>query len=320
MKVQGLTPETLLPGEATHGAGTGFDPIRARPLKPEFSKIAAILVPIRSKPKLLELYSLHNLERLYLLKFDIILLQPEGLNYKRKHCRSLGINHAYFSCPKKFAGLMTSPEFYSLFHAYEYLLEHRLDCLIFKDRLALFCSLGRDYIPAAWIPSGTTWPQASNVGLGGLSLRKVSSFERVSRLARQSPEHLRALEEVVGRHSAEDVFWGRDARRVDPTFQVCTLEESLRFGFNGSPTPYLRWLSTMPPFGCHAFSMSTRDFLFYSRFVCLPWADKLAWIILLFCLLASRGLATRLIRFLLRKKKPPHAIDLRGLLLHADHL
>lgn len=214
---------------------------------------------------------------------------------------------------------MISPEFYSLFRAYDYLLEYRLDCLVFRDRLAFFCSLGRDYISSAWIPAGSGWPQRSFVGLGGLSLRKVSSFERVARLVSQNPEHARLVDEVVGRYAAEDVFWGRDAPRIDPSFNVCTLEESLRFSFNGSPGPYLRRVRKSPPFGCHCFSLSTKDFVYYNNFVALPIVVKFVWSLALLCLLVPRDFLKFIARIVFRRQRYADNMHLRGLYLQADY-
>jgi hypothetical protein len=288
-------------------------------LLPEFSKNAVIVAVINKRPTLLERYSLLALERLYLLKYDIVLLQPEGLRYQRKYCRSVEMSRHYFGSQKALASLMISQEFYSFFGAYDYILEHRLDCLVFRDRLAFFCSLGRDYIASAWISAGSGWPQRSFVGFGGLSLRKVSSFERVSRLVSQNPEHARLVKDVVVRYAAEDAFWGRDAPRIDPSFKVCTLEESLRFSFNGSPGPYLRRVRKTPPFGCHCFSLSTKDFIYYNKFVALPSAIKFVWSLALLCLLVPRDLVKLILRVVFRRQRYADSMHLRGLDLQAHY-
>jgi hypothetical protein len=318
LKAQRQVPLTPLVGTASSAQPFCGDKSPGQSLVPEFSRQAVIVVIIDSKPSRLQRYSLMALERLYLLKHDIVLLQPRGLGYQRKRLRSVEMDPTYFNTPKARAALKISPEFYAQFRAYDYILEHDLDSLVFQNRLAFFCSLGRDYISAAWIPTGDRWPLVPFVGLGGLSLRKVSSFERVSRLIAQSREHARLVDEVVGRYAAEDVFWGRDAPRIDPAFKVCTLEESLRFCFNGSPDPYRPRIRRMPPFGCHDFGQSTRDFLFYNRFVALPIGRKVAWSLLIVWILVRRDLVKLFTRIILGREQAPELIQLRGLLLQAN--
>jgi hypothetical protein len=318
LKAQRHDPLKPLGGEASSDQPVGGDASPGQSLVPEFSKQAVIVVIIDSKPTALQRYSLMVLERLYLLKHDIVLVQPRGLGYQRKRLRSIELDRKYFATPRARAALKISPFFYEKFRGYEYILEHDLDSLVFQNRLAFFCSLGRDYISAAWIPTTDRWPLAPFVGLGGLSLRKVSSFERVSRRITHSREHAHLIEEVVGRYAAEDVFWGRDAPRIDPAFKVCTLEESLRFCFNGSPDPYRPKVRRMPPFGCHGFGLSTCDFLFYNRFVALPIARKVAWSLLIIGILVRRDLVKLFSRTILGRKRAPDLIQLRGLLLQPD--
>ena len=318
LTAQRHTPLSPLVGEASSGQPAGGDQSPGPALVPEFSKQAVIVVIIDNKPTALQRYSLMALERLYLLKHDIVLLQPRGLGYQRKYHRSVEMDRQCFATPKARAALKISPKFYALFREYDYILEYNLDSLVFRNRLAFFCSLGRDYVSAAWFPAGDRWPQVPFIGHGSFSLRKVSSFERVSRLITQSREHARLVEEVVGRYAAEDVFWGRVAPRIDPTFNVCTLEESLRFCFNGSPDPYRRRIRSLPPFGCHAFGLSARDFLFYNRFVALPLIRKIVWSLLVIGILVRRDLVKLFTRTNLGREQASDLIQLRGLLLQAD--
>ncbi|MEB3261854.1 MAG: DUF5672 family protein [Cyanobacteriota bacterium] len=287
----------------TGNKSTSFYSASDQVIVPELSKLVAIVVIIYKKPSNLERYSLVVLEALYSGRYDIVLLQPCGLGYKRDGCITVEMDDVFFASSKAHAMLMIAPEFYARFSEYRFLLEHQLDCLLLADRLDYFCGLDRDYISAAWIPTGSGWPKAPFVGLGGLSLRKVSSFERVSSLVRQAENHRHMMDEVIGRYFAEDVFWGRDAPELDPAFEVCSLDESLRFSFNGSPGPYLPYVSVMPPFGWHAFGLSTRDFLFYNRFVRLPVAKKLVWSCLVIMILAVRDFNKRISRVALDRKK-----------------
>jgi hypothetical protein len=123
----------------------------------------------------------------------------------------------------------------------------------------------------------------------------------------------------VVRYAAEDAFWGRDAPRIDPSFKVCTLEESLRFSFNGSPGPYLRRVRKTPPFGCHCFSLSTKDFIYYNKFVALPSAIKFVWSLALLCLLVPRDLVKLILRVVFRRQRYADSMHLRGLDLQAHY-
>jgi hypothetical protein len=265
-------------------------------LHPVISSKVAIVIPIYRRPTLTERYSLRSLECLCSGVHDTILLQPIGLNYNRRGCISASIDGCHFLSRATYARLMILSDFYELFSLYEYIFIYQLDCLLFSPSLLSFCDLGQDYYASAWFHLHNGWPESPFVGLGGLSLRKVSSFIRVLGIIEDSPKHKQLADHIVDDYLAEDVFWGRDAPSIDPSFRVCTLHESLLFSFNGDPgkyTPFFPKHSALPPLGCHAW-LSFRSFCFYNLYVRIPLLEKILSSLSIYLLLFIRDSARRL--------------------------
>lgn len=114
------------------------------------------------------------------------------LNKTKTHFTIKYFSPEYFSSIHGYNQLMLSNEFYSSFLHFEYILIYQLDAYVFFDNLDYWCTQKYDYI-GAYIPdfiiqhNKTTYNSCLREPLklryaynGGASLRKVSTFNRIT--------------------------------------------------------------------------------------------------------------------------------------------
>jgi len=231
----------------------------------------AVVIPIYRTPTYAEKLAL-EVGRQILSRYHHYFVMPESLSYSYADYDVIHLPDHYFSSVKTYAKLLTERHFYSLFRAFDYILIYQLDCLVFADSLADFCSLDLDYIaPLILARKDGFWPATDIVGVGGFSLRKVQSFLKVLELL-QRPEF--AQEEIakndrINRNGAEDMFWGLAAPAIDPLFKVASPVCAIAFGFEGDPPKSFVRSGKKQPFGCHHWNHSA-SLLWY-----LEWMFKL---------------------------------------------
>lgn len=250
----------------------------------------AVIIPIYRD--FLNEYDRISLDRTcrILSSHDLVVVHPEGMD-------TSGITKDYpllkfKSFPKAFFDgimgynrMMLSPDFYSAFLDYEYMLICQTDAYIFRDELEEWCQKGYDYIGAPWLKRPiydfpvmklfmaiSLWYKRlrrvkskqelyNKIGNGGLSLRKVSSFyqttvEKADLIAtylnREKKHHL----------FNEDVFWATEPEN----FRYPSVQEALLFSFDKYPDLCYKLTAGRLPMGCHAwFKRKMKDF----------WADKI---------------------------------------------
>jgi hypothetical protein len=269
----------------------------------------AVVIPIYRRPSSAERLSLFLAERL-LANYQTFVVVPESLCWEPESDRVVRIPNEWFSSINAYASLMVSPSFYRLFESFQYVLILQADCLVFEDLLSGFCGLGFDYIaPLILGRDDGHWPDRDIVGVGGLSLRKVSSFLRVLNLLEQ-PEfevEARALRGRIERNGAEDMFWSLSAPLVDPSYQVAPPEVALAFGYEGDPARSYRRSGGRKPFACHHWNRLLY-FLWYLPWIPLPLGHKLRLFPAVFCELLIqevRDQGLRVLRFLRRHLPGP---------------
>jgi hypothetical protein len=201
----------------------------------------------------------------------------------------------FFGSARAHGALLLSPQFYRAFQAYEFVLVHHLDALVFADRLAEWCGAGYDYIGAPWLVSPDT-PHITEqkVGNGGLSLRRVGSFLRVLQSRRyfvdpgeywrryaartggmmrliNTPrkylKHLVPLNDVrwhirwaLQGDVHEDRFWSEYATHYDPGFRIAPVDVAMRFAFEAEPRACFERIGRQLPFGAHRWQKFDRAF------------------------------------------------------------
>lgn len=188
----------------------------------------------------------------------------------------------YFEGIAGYNELMLSLEFYQRFEDYEYMLIHQTDAYLFKPELSYWCLKGYDYIGAPWFKPKKILKTKiynfalrffpflyterakrrhslyNNVGNGGLSLRRISSFKHILEVV---PSIL--LDKYKSNDATdhnEDVFWGVEALRLNKAFKKPDWKEALKFSLEEYPSIAYKMNKEQLPFGCHAFNVHETDF------------------------------------------------------------
>jgi len=206
---------------------------------------------------------------------DIYVVKPRGLDLHRilsdfPQLKTMDFNPDFFKGIKGYNRLMTSPDFYTAFSDYEYMLVAQLDTYIFSDKLDEWCAKGYDYVGAPWLKRKVNcYPPMSwikriedrlrrrkgmyskialygKVGNGGLSLRKISSHKRV---CEQNMQLLAALNEIGPKGQPEDVFWA-----MREGFRYPDAMEALDFAFDKYPAWCYELNGRKLPMGCHGWT------------------------------------------------------------------
>lgn len=218
----------------------------------------AVVIPIyREKLNSFEKISLMQAMNI-LKKYDIVLVMPKGLHIDLVHnCKVEYFSKEYFLSISSYNRLMLSEEFYCRFGNYKYILIYQLDAFVFLDELLYFCSLGYDYVGAPWLHGIYKYVDEKhcvwNVGNGGLSLRKISSFIRA---VREEKENIKTYE------GNEDVFFSTMNYKW---FKVAPMDIALQFSFEREVENCYEKNGRNIPFGCHAWERY--NFRFWKPFI-----------------------------------------------------
>lgn len=243
----------------------------------EYSCIAVI--PIYRRPTPAELLSL-EIAKANISSHALCVAIPADLDFDPSPIQSVKLPSEFFTSVKAYGSLMVSKSFYELFIDFDYILIYQLDCFVFADRLDSFCALGCDYVaPLILGRSDGFWPSSDIVGVGGFSLRKVSSFCKVLDLIEDPSFSAEAfsLAARIERNGAEDMFWSLAAPAIDPSFSVASPEIALAFGFEGDPRKSYVRAHGLQPFGCHHWNRLS-FFLWYLPWIPLPLSKSLCLI------------------------------------------
>lgn len=248
-----------------------------------------IVIPIYRKPSQAELLSLESVKTV-MTDHDLCIAMPEDLDFDPSPLQVVRFDADFFSSIKAYGSLMVNKLFYKTFLEFEYILIYQLDCLVFVDHLAAFCALGYDYVaPLILGRSDGFWPSSDVVGVGGFSLRKVSSFLDVLELIEDPlfSSEAECLAARIERNGAEDMFWSLAAPTILPRFSVASPQVALAFGFEGDPRRSFSKSRRRKPFGCHHWNQLS-NFLWYLPWIKLPFGRWLrlvpcAVIELLYC-------------------------------------
>ncbi|TDW52316.1 hypothetical protein EV144_1011005 [Flavobacterium sp. 270] len=210
-------------------------------------------------------------------EFDIVLVQPEGLdnsyitkNYPQIEVKSFPKH--YFKNIEGYNELLLSSSFYEAFLDVEYMLIYQLDAFVFKNDLKEWCQKGYDYIGAPWIatPVDTFGKKVLNaviknfkskkkkireqifykVGNGGFSLRKVASHYAIAKEKSEFiTDFLKADKKEI--YFMEDVFWSLKAPEFNTDFKIPDYKEGVAFAIDRKPEIALKINNNQLPFGCH---------------------------------------------------------------------
>jgi hypothetical protein len=222
---------------------------------------------------------------------DKFLVMPPTLELQRSGYRKTCFAPDYFKSNAGYNRLMLSREFYARFAAYEYVLIHQLDAIVFGS-VEPFLGMGVDYLGAPWIEHDANGaPYLTRVGNGGLSLRRVSAFRQLlgSKVRATTPRDfyrrgysdappgrraiglckacLKALGirnsidwAIKGALGHEDWFIADEAKKYSPAFTFGTVDQALSFAFEEEPRFCCERAGGRLPFGAHAWALFDRAF------------------------------------------------------------
>ena len=195
-------------------------------------------------------------------KYPICFMAPNRMKsfLTNKNLAAEYFDDEYFLNRIGYSKLLLSPEFYQRFSNYKYMLIYQLDAFVFYDRLEYFCSLDYDYIGAPLpivkaVPTmvNTTTKYKEIVGNGGLSLRKISSFIKVTKDILNN-SILLGCEDVWPR--SQDMFFSYCGMNDSINFSTPNAELAGTFAFQYNAVNYKkRFSNDNLPFGCHAWSL-----------------------------------------------------------------
>ena len=180
--------------------------------------------------------------------------------------------------------LLLSPQFYTRFSSYEYMLICQTDAMPFRNELDYWCKQGFDIIGAPSVHHG------SFLYNGGFSLRRIPSFidftsntklmcisfmkynHRYIKGGLGAYMHLRSFfkallirlgVKVLVKVKNEDIIFSRI-----PLFVKPSEEKAKRFAFEYEPEVLYEELSEQLPFGCHAWQLPC-NYPFWKKFLSL---------------------------------------------------
>ena len=219
---------------------------------------------------------------------ELCLLCPQELDVSAymeqtgKRIRVERFDGKYFLGIEGYNDLLKSKSFYLRFKDYDYLLIYQLDAWVFRDELDEWCQKGYDYIGAPWFKDWFTHEEGYDffcVGNGGLSLRKVSRFLKVTNPSqrlygirqllhfqqKEKGEYKRKLREFFfgsnrlgafmkqKKERWEDVFFCYELKGTRLELRVPDCKEAALFSIETSPAYIFNEVNNgRLPFGCHA--------------------------------------------------------------------
>lgn len=194
-----------------------------------------------------EISSLFQIVKICKNKYEISIVCPNNLDisgYENIYNFSFNFTDpSFFTSRYSYSNLCVDYNFYKSYEYYNYMLIYQLDSWCFSDKLEYFCSLGYDYIGAIHKIKNIEDSDNGEVGNGGLSLRKISSFLRV--LENKNYKNLKILE--------DEVF----TKLLKNELNIAPKEIAYTFSIGQYPEIFLQKQTSLP-FGCHAYKRNNR--------------------------------------------------------------
>ncbi|KQR69680.1 DUF5672 family protein [Pedobacter sp. Leaf176] len=249
----------------------------------------AVIIPIyKTDLTALEQIALTQCKKI-LSNYDIIIIKPEHLNENEVDFdlsfikEIISFPNVYFKDVFSYNNLMLETDFYKTFLKYEYMLIYQLDAFVFTDKLKYWCNLGYDYIGAPWLRE-KEYPTLfkkfkeqirtylhrrynyldkhgkpeiqrqmnNNVGNGGFSLRKVSTFYT---FCMEHSDLVNSYKNQKSGYFNEDMFWTIEVNRRAKRIIVPPYRKALRFSIETAPDRAIKMTGGELPFGCHAWDL-----------------------------------------------------------------
>lgn len=216
-------------------------------------------------------------------RYQIIFFGPQTMKYDYylnivKDAEITTFDDRFFTSIESYSDLLLSKIFYESFLEYQYILIYQLDAFVFEDKLSDWCDKNYDYIGAPWFKDyGQSMAEGLvGVGNGGFCLRnprsclEVLNSIRLKSLTKFSISQLSEfvankfdrsstitpVEKIVCKYVkngiSEDLFWGWEAVKFYPSFNVSPIEDAIYFSFETGVQYIHEKYIDRSPFGCHA--------------------------------------------------------------------
>lgn len=241
-----------------------------------YNKSAVIIIPIYTTK--LNDYEIKSFDQCVkvLHRHKINIVCPEDLDTKQLPLNIDNISistfpNYFFNGIAGYNKFMLSPDLYSRFIEYKYILIYQLDCFVFSDSISSFCKKDYDYIGAPWLPKknnvlfrhiihplkrfifNLTNETCSahryyKVGNGGLSLRKTSTFKYITEMNKGLIDNFLKNK---GDLYNEDIFISLFTSKNNIIIKSPSYQEALSFCIESNPEYAFSIIKKMP-FGCHA--------------------------------------------------------------------
>lgn len=232
-----------------------------------------------------------------LSSYPVTIICPEQMSVDRylfyfqgQHVSIKRFQKDYFLSIDGYNRLLLSPEFYSSFEEFQYILIFQLDVYVFRNDIEYWCSLNYDYIGAPWI--NTTWHHEACrrienksyvyksfaqkmiyklrnifrhsakqrhlvVGNGGCSLRKVGVFVQLT----NKYSHI-----IKDWEYNEDLFWSIFIPLNYKGFRIPHFRKALQFAFDQNPWIAFEQNGNKLPFAAHAWNRNDDPYAGNSEF------------------------------------------------------
>jgi hypothetical protein len=192
--------------------------------------------------------------------YDAFAVLPDALTDTLADLPAKRFPAGAFRSTSHYSRLLLSDEFYAEFSDYDYVLVYQLDCLVFSNQLDAWCDRLYDYVGAPWTKRNANGEAYfTDVGNGGLSLRRVESFRRVLGAWKRSLL-MRASDAWRNPWPYEDKFWSLEAPRLDPSYRIPPPEVAVAFSFETEPRYCFERNGCRLPFGCHGWARHDPEF------------------------------------------------------------
>ena len=231
--------------------------------------LVVIVIPIyKEEPDLYEKLSIKQCFNVF-YNYPITFIAPGDLNvgwYKlntgnHSKVSFLTFDNFYFRSVEGYNKLLLSKSFYEKFLGFKFMLIYQPDAYVFSNALEYWCKKEYDYIGAPWVnwewsefyARHLTFPRRllyklgkrnfNNVGNGGLSLRRISSFIN----------NLTIFSKAASKFDKNEYyFFSFYINSFNPFFKIAPFKEALKFAFDENPDQAFEINNKNLPMGSHA--------------------------------------------------------------------
>ncbi len=241
-----------------------------------------IVIPLQTpEPTKLEQISLTQTLTV-LFDYPIVFMAPKRLNaswyidFCKRYNKEATVEYFNWEGYEAYGTLQTKPFFYQRFLQYEYMLTCHLDAFVFRDELQKWCSLNYDYIGSVIYNTNfilkdtllkiiTTYTNPDYFGNSGFSLKKVSSFYKITSRFKLYIDFYHWQRKLRRKGFYDDLFHSLHYPKLLSHFTIAPKPVAQQFGadfvtFNVEDLPFSNKDFNGLPFGIHGWIKYQQDY------------------------------------------------------------